>query len=301
MTTPSVDATAAPATIAATRTPAAGPAEPGLLLRLAAPLQSWGERSHFNERDTAAFPTRSGVLGLLAAALGRHRGEPIDDLVRLSLTVRVDRPGVVLRDLHTVGGGLPAKQTVTTAEGKKRGGDTGTLLTHRYYLADAAFTAAVTIPADTDTNGAQRELLDRCAHALRSPQWPLFLGRRACPPEGPVLIGLSVDALHHLVHIPLAARPPRGTARPVEFVSDQPLDRLPVPSALTAERSDDGTHPSGDINDDPLSFHPRRRNHRARPLYRRAVHLPHTQHAGLGADALNLLGQYLDSTEGSLR
>ena len=43
--------------------------EPGLLLRLAGPLQSWGERSHFNERDTARFPTRSGVIGMLAAAL----------------------------------------------------------------------------------------------------------------------------------------------------------------------------------------------------------------------------------------
>lgn len=154
--------------------------EPGLLLRLTGPLQSWGLHSHFNERDTAAFPTRSGVIGMLASALGRHRGRPIDDLTRLHLTVRTDRPGVLLRDLHTVGGGLPGKATVTTAEGKKRPGDTGTLLTHRYYLADAAFTVALTAPRTDDPT-----LLDRYADALRNPRWPLHLGRRSCPPEGP--------------------------------------------------------------------------------------------------------------------
>jgi CRISPR system Cascade subunit CasD len=289
----------APATASPTTSSGAPPTEPGLLVRLAGPLQSWGEHSHFNERDTAGFPTRSGVLGLLAAALGRSREEPVGDLARLSLTVRIDRPGVLLRDLHTVGGGLPAKQTVTTAEGKKRPGDTGTLLTHRYYLADAAFTAAVTASADHGHD--TRDLLDRCALALATPRWPLFLGRRSCPPEGPVLLGRTDDTLHHLVYLPLAARPPHGRSRPVEFVADRPLDRLPVPADLTAAHSDDGTHPSGDINDDPVSFHPRRRSHRARPLYRRAVHLPHTQYAGLGTDGLHRLATYLNDAEGSLR
>ena len=84
----------------------------------------------------------------------------------MSLTVRVDRPGVLLRDLHTVGGGLPANATVTTAEGKKRTGDTGTLLTHRTYLADAAFTAAVAFGRD-DTDllaAAPRPCVPRTGH-----------------------------------------------------------------------------------------------------------------------------------------
>ncbi|WNI18721.1 type I-E CRISPR-associated protein Cas5/CasD [Actinacidiphila sp. ITFR-21] len=279
--------------------PDAVAAEPGLLLRLAGPLQSWGEHSHFNERDTAGFPTRSGVLGLLAAGLGRGRDEPVDDLTRLSLTVRTDRPGVILRDLHTVGGGLPAKATVTTAEGKKRTGDTGTLLTHRYYLADATFTVALTIPADAQAADSAA-LLRRYAQALRSPQWPLFLGRRSCPPEGPVLLGASRDALHHLVHLPLTGWPPRGAPQPVEFLSDRPLDRLPVPVHLNAVNSDDGTHTTGDVKDDPVSFHPRRRSHRARPLYRRSVHLSPVQYAGLGTDALTRLSTYLNNEEGSL-
>lgn len=288
-----------PANAAAEGVPHAAVPEAGLLLRLAGPLQSWGEHSHFNDRDTAAFPTRSGILGLIAAALGRARTEPVGDLARLSVTVRVDRPGVHLRDLHTVGGGLPADRTVTTADGGKRPGDTGTLLSHRHYLADAAFTAAVTAPS------ADADLLDRCADALRLPRWPLFLGRRACPPEGPLLLGRSTDALRHLVRMPLSARTPRGgTKPPVEFLSDRPLDRLPVPVTATAPRSDDGLHPVSDIADDPVSLAPRKRAYRARPLYRRSVLLPDTGYAGLGADALTAFAHYLEhhrADEGGLR
>ncbi|MFE7334754.1 type I-E CRISPR-associated protein Cas5/CasD [Streptomyces griseus] len=269
--------------------------EPGLLLRLAGPLQSWGLHSHFNERDTASFPTRSGVIGMLASALGRRRGQLIDDLTALQLTVRTDRPGVLLRDLHTVGGGLPGKATVTTAEGKKRPGDTGTLLTHRYYLADAAFTIALTTHQPT---AETHSLLDLCANALRNPRWSLHLGRRSCPPEGPVLLGKSDDALHHLIHLPLAAEPARHrkTERtPVEFLADRPLTFLPAPAHTISKTHDDGTHASGELNDQPLSYHPNQRAYRARPLYRRTLLLPYAQFAGFGAQQLTALGSYLDT------
>ncbi|MFE1781295.1 type I-E CRISPR-associated protein Cas5/CasD [Streptomyces sp. NPDC059506] len=283
-------------------TPHLEPAGPGLLLHLAGPLQSWGTHSRFNERDTARFPTRSGIVGLLAACLGRRRGEPVDDLARLSLTTRTDRPGVLLRDLHTVGGGLPAKGTVTTAEGKKRPPDKATLLSHRYYLADAVFTAAVT--------GEDTALLEECAQALRAPVWPPYLGRRSCPPAGPLLIGLLEDPLRHLVRLPLALPAPAGhrTARaagapggsvPVDFHSDAPLDRLPLPEPAPqgpAQRPGalvDGGTPVGEVNDDPLDLSPRRRTYRARPLYRRTVDLPATQCAGLGVDYLTALHAHL--------
>ncbi|MEV4949904.1 type I-E CRISPR-associated protein Cas5/CasD [Streptomyces sp. NPDC053755] len=269
--------------------------EPGLLLRLAAPLQSWGEHSHFTDRDTAAFPTRSGVIGLLAAALGRRRGESITDLTRLSLTIRADRPGVRLRDLHTVGGGLPAKATITTAEGKKRSGETTTLLSHRHYLADAAFTIALTTPHTPDTTQAERadthDLLTRCENALRLPQWPLYLGRRSCPPEGPLLLARTDDALHHLVRLPLAATTPAPSG--IEFISNRPLNTLPVPADLLTADANDGAHPSGQATDEPLTFHTTRRTYRARPLYRRSLHLPPDQYEGLGTKQLHALNTYL--------
>ncbi|MER7832158.1 type I-E CRISPR-associated protein Cas5/CasD [Streptomyces sp. NPDC095602] len=264
--------------------------EEGLLLRLAGPLQSWGRHSHFNERDTAPFPTRSGLIGLLAAALGRTRDEPVDDLTTLSLTVRTDRPGVPLRDLHTVGGGLPARDTVTTAEGKKRSGDTTTLLTHRTYLADAAFTAAL-----TTTERTPGTLLQDLLHALHHPHWPPYLGRRSCPPEGPLLLGASDDALHHLIHLPIAAPPPRpGTDPGVTFTSDQPLNRLPVPPDLHTPDATDGDAPAGAVNDQPATFHPRRRTYSSRTVYQRTLHPPTTQYAGLGTHHLLALGAYTD-------
>ncbi|CAM5256018.1 hypothetical protein SCALM49S_03341 [Streptomyces californicus] len=194
----------------------------GLLLRLAGPLQSWGTHSKYLWRDTARFPTRSGVVGMLASGLGRERGAALDDLTALSMTVRVDRPGVVLSDYHTVGGGLPADEKVITASGKRRSEETGTLASKRHYLADASFTLALT--------SDDADLLHVCAAALRDPYWPLFLGRRSCPPEGPVLLGAVEDPLHHLVRLPLAAKRPHGGPRPIDFYSDRPLGVLPVDS-----------------------------------------------------------------------
>jgi hypothetical protein len=51
-------------------------------------------------------PTKSGVVGLLAAARGLARTDPLSELTDLRLGVRVDVPGVPLRDYHTVSGQL---------------------------------------------------------------------------------------------------------------------------------------------------------------------------------------------------
>lgn len=140
-----------------------------LLLRLAGPMQSWGDSSRFPEtRSTRREPTKSGVVGLLAAALGRMRGEAIDDLAALEFAVRVDQPGFIIRDF----------QTERPAVGKSMP------LTNRYYLADAAFLAALAGP------NAMLAELDR---ALRAPRWPLFLGRRTCPVDLPVSLGVLED------------------------------------------------------------------------------------------------------------
>lgn len=68
-----------------------------LLLKLAGPLQAWGVESKFDERRTLNFPTKSGVIGMVAAALGRSREESVEDLSKLKFGVRVDREGELLR------------------------------------------------------------------------------------------------------------------------------------------------------------------------------------------------------------
>lgn len=148
---------------------------PTLLLKLIAPMQSWGVQSHFTHRDTGFEPSKSGVLGLICAALGRDRAEPIGDLAALKLGVRVDRQGVVLKDYHTAGKG--GFMRATGAIERK-----GTILSDRFYLADAAFLVGL------EGKESDRELLQRIQHHLRHPVWTLFLGRKAFPPSEPLWI-----------------------------------------------------------------------------------------------------------------
>lgn len=93
-----------------------------LVLRLAAPLQSWGGPSRYNRRDTLPQPTKSGILGLFAAADGRSREASLSDLLGLRLGVRVDQPGTLLRDYHTVSDhrGLPCLRRKSTPKACRR-------------------------------------------------------------------------------------------------------------------------------------------------------------------------------------
>lgn len=139
-----------------------------LLLRCEAPLQSWGTRSRFGDRDTEREPTKSGVIGLLCAALGRRRDAPLDDLVTLRLGTRADREGTLLRDFHTA-------LNVRKADPKA---GTDTLTSTRQYLSDAVFLVGL--------EGEDLSVLERLDAALVNPAWPLFLGRKACVPTAPV-------------------------------------------------------------------------------------------------------------------
>ncbi|MGW0607836.1 type I-E CRISPR-associated protein Cas5/CasD [Streptomyces sp. NPDC002640] len=159
-----------------------------LVLRLAAPLQSWGGPSRYNRRETRPQPTKSGVLGLLAAAEGRDREASLTDLLGLQLGVRVDQPGTLLRDYHTYSDyrGLPLLSAKTNAKGQQTRTTPAkhTGVTQRFYLQDAVFVAALRGP---------KPLLTSLEEAVRNPAHPLSLGRRSCPPVGPVSLGLHPD------------------------------------------------------------------------------------------------------------
>lgn len=146
---------------------------PTLLLRLVGPMQSWGIQSNYAYRDTALEPSKSGVIGLICAALGRPRTEPISDVASLTMGVRVDREGVVLRDYHTAGidGFLRAGGSVETKNA---------ILSDRFYLADAAFLVGL--------QGDDMALLKQIQTAIEHPRWMLCLGRKAFVPSEPVAL-----------------------------------------------------------------------------------------------------------------
>lgn len=147
---------------------------PTLLLRLCGPMQSWGTRSRFTERDTELEPSKSGVIGLLCAALGRPRSQPVDDLAALRMGVRVDHEGILARDYHSAG----AKTGVARADGS--GPSKDPVVSNRYYLADADFLVGL--------EGSDRDLLEALDRALRAPRWQLFLGRKSFVPSVPVFL-----------------------------------------------------------------------------------------------------------------
>ena len=153
-----------------------------LLLRLAGPMQSWGTQSRFTKRDTVSEPTKSGVIGLICAALGRSRPEPIDDLASLHMGVRVDREGTKERDYHTAQRVLRAKAKLSRLEdkGPRKSDIQETVTSERYYLADAHFIVGL--------EGDDLSLLRAIHEALKDPHWSLSLGRKAFVPGLPIYL-----------------------------------------------------------------------------------------------------------------
>ena len=199
-----------------------------LLLRLAGPMQSWGSDSRFARRDALRYPTKSGVLGLLAAADGRRRTDPLDDLAQLRFGVRIDQPGRLMSDFQTAHD-WTAKKPIPMP------------LSTRYYLADALFVAGV--EGDPD-------LLTTLDARLREPKFLIFLGRRSCPTTGRVSLGLRQTSLDEA----LTAEPWHASTWHRRSIKE---DSLPI--FVDAGANSPGHNDI--IRDEPISFDPRRRSH----------------------------------------
>lgn len=175
-----------------------------LLLRLAAPMQSWGTDSKFETRRTERLPSKSGIIGLLSAALGLRRDQSAElaPLNRLRFGVRTDQEGTLVVDFHT-------------AHDEKT-----SYVTYRHYLSDAVFVVGL----ESD----DRSYLETLQYALEHPSFPLFLGRRSCPPTQPLCLGIrNTDLLQALQTEPLQGRNKNAVCRIVLDAS--PLDAGAVP------------------------------------------------------------------------
>lgn len=218
-----------------------------LLLRLAGPMQSWGVQSRFTIRDTATEPTKSGVIGLCCAALGRPRDAPIEDLASLRMAVRADSEGAMRRDFHTAQNILRASAKLDRLQkkGPRKSDIMDTAISERYYLSDAHFTVGL----EGDDLGLLREIHE----ALRRPHWPLALGRRAFVPGWPVYIP---DGLRENQGLRDALIPSTG----YEWQGGNGRQR-PDQLRYVVEPGEDGWHENATRHtqpDQPLSFRPRR-------------------------------------------
>jgi CRISPR system Cascade subunit CasD len=194
-----------------------------LLIPLVGPMQAWGSRSRFDDRDTHPEPTKSGVIGLICAALGRPRTQSLDDLTALRFGVRIDAQGTMQTDFHTAQEVLRASGAGTTAVTSKR-----------HYISDARFLAGL--------EGDDHDQLQAIEAALRNPKWSLALGRKSLVLTlPPFLPGGSVRQNMRLEEA-LSSEPWRCLWR-----WDKPSERLRV-----LIEAPDGEH--GILQDNPTSF-----------------------------------------------
>ncbi len=202
-----------------------------LLLRFSAPLQSWGSASVYDLRETDYMPTKSGVIGMLAAALGRRRNESLEDLVELKFGVRIDLPGTKLDDFHI------------TQMGEKLNAN----LSHRVYLSDAIFLVGL--------ESGDFNFLQIIADALANPKFCIFLGRKSCPPTLPLVLGLQGKDLESAL---------RGEEWLVPDWRKKSLFRFKkeIPLRIVIE-SLEGSAAKKDV---PVSFSPMRREYRYRRM-----------------------------------
>lgn len=149
-----------------------------VLLTLRGPLQSWSVSATGGAvRDTERYPTKSGVLGIVAAAMGRDRGSDLSDLAGLDFGVRVDHLGVLHRDYHTY---LPHEpKDPTSTQPVRYAPAANHQIGSRYYRADAAYIAGLSGPSET---------VEEIVAALLNPVYGAFLGRRNAVPSRPVLV-----------------------------------------------------------------------------------------------------------------
>lgn len=133
---------------------------PTLVLAFEGPVQAWGSGSKFDNRNTENFPTKSGVIGMIGAAMGRKRWESVEDLNELELTIRIDQSGQRFSDMQTMK--IPTQKNSYVGQ--------------KFYLADAKFLVCLT--------HADKEFLIRIQNALNNPHYPISLGRRNCVPSG---------------------------------------------------------------------------------------------------------------------
>lgn len=157
-----------------------------LVMRLYAPLSSWGTLAVGEDRPTVNYPTRSAVLGLLGAALGIKRSETqkLKDLAdSIGMASKTYSEGTILRDYHTI-------QTPTASKGVRfftrkqelQSPKIETILSSRDYREDGLWVVAVWIKPAIDINNFKYKFdLAQLQQALRYPKFTLYIGRKSCP------------------------------------------------------------------------------------------------------------------------
>ncbi len=178
-----------------------------LLFRLYGHLASWGEIAVGESRHTANYPSKSAIIGLLAATYGIKREDEAQQQAMqqgYAVAVEVLTPGRLLRDYHTtqapdsVGKFNYRTRRDELVVGKKR---LGTILSSREYRSDML--AVVAIRALQQAPYSLAEL----QRYLQKPRFHLYLGRKPCPLAAPLNPQLMEQADYYAAFNAYSHRP----------------------------------------------------------------------------------------------
>lgn len=212
-------------------------------------MQSWGDTSFGSTRRTLPRPTKSGVIGIIANALGRDHEDDISDLAGLDFGVRVDSPGTTIRDFHTV--------TITTQVLK---GDTTDRITERFYVADGVF---VVVLASQDA-----AFLDVIERAVKKPARAIYLGRKSCTPDRPIFLSRQLGGVKEN----LASLPWQGNTQDKVGVVTLDIYRSP--------ENEDEAAMSKIVMEEPVSFSKSNKKHASRAVFHEKVVLQVNEDGG---------------------
>lgn len=193
-----------------------------LVFQLRGDFAAWGDIAVGEQRNILPFPTKSAVVGLIAAALGitRQEEEKQSALVNaIKYGVKVfhseknlsgydntfnNKPaysGGYMRDYHTVQapsepdirlfakkhGRRPASR-YDEIQAMKLGKSEGTILSYREYHLDSYYVVGLTLIKPLFVS------MEEIQMALETPRFHLYLGRKACPlgwPLSPQVLEVS--------------------------------------------------------------------------------------------------------------
>lgn len=161
---------------------------------LNAPLQSWGIQEVRDDFfPTSKIPTKSGVVGLIACALGLKKGDPrIGELFdELTIYTKVISRGTIMTDYHIIEANK--NRRIYLADGKNSG-DSATqgIVTYRSYIQNGKFD--IVVDGDND-------VLADITEAFKHPYWNLYLGRKSCPVSEPIIARPYSDTMEGLIRL----------------------------------------------------------------------------------------------------
>jgi len=174
-----------------------------LKLTLSSVLQYFSDTDSIALRttyNTSLYPTKRAIVGMIASALGYERKDPrsAELYKKLDLKYSIVNEPVILNDFQTIKP-LRCQQNYMNKFNKRNKFQTvdgdyqnKQLIKKIQYLQEAEYEVYV---------GGSDELLEEIYNAIRNPEYSLFIGKRSCIPNKPIVTEFNLIKKEELKNV----------------------------------------------------------------------------------------------------